>query len=152
MCDEGGKQAWDRRQPAFRVLHLVSTSAIKADTKWLYQLIGRLDRDRFEPALACLSGGWTACSINWAGCGPGRLPFSLSRGNPSFREILAASDLLYADGISVVWAGRWLGYRVPQRLSDADYFETFFGNTPRKICHCTCWADGTAFLERRPRP
>ncbi|UCD30076.1 MAG: WecB/TagA/CpsF family glycosyltransferase, partial [Planctomycetota bacterium] len=34
-------------------------------------------------------------------------------------------DLLYADGMSVVWAGRWLGYRIPERLTAADYFETF---------------------------
>ena len=51
--------------------------------------------------------------------------FSLGLDHASFREIIAASDLLYADGMSVVWAGRWLGRRIPERLSAADYFETF---------------------------
>ena len=51
--------------------------------------------------------------------------FNLAADDPSFREILATSDLLYADGMSVVWAGRWLGHGIPERLSAADYFETF---------------------------
>jgi N-acetylglucosaminyldiphosphoundecaprenol N-acetyl-beta-D-mannosaminyltransferase len=51
--------------------------------------------------------------------------FNLSRRDPAFREVLATSDLLYADGMSVVWAGRWLGHPIPERLSAADYFEAF---------------------------
>jgi len=51
--------------------------------------------------------------------------FNISIDNPDFHKILATSDLLYADGMSVVWAGRWLGHRIPERLSAADYFEIF---------------------------
>jgi len=51
--------------------------------------------------------------------------FDLSLNDAAFREILATADLLYADGMSVVWAGRWLGRRIPERLSAADYFEAF---------------------------
>ena len=51
--------------------------------------------------------------------------FALSENDPDFRRILATSDLLYADGMGVVWAGRWLGHQIPERLSAADYFETF---------------------------
>ncbi|NLX13098.1 MAG: hypothetical protein GXY44_05500 [Phycisphaerales bacterium] len=42
-----------------------------------------------------------------------------------FAKILATGEPLYADGVSVVWASRWLGQPLPQRLSAADYFETF---------------------------
>ena len=51
--------------------------------------------------------------------------FNLTTNDPGFRDLLATSDLLYADSMSVVWAGRWLGHRVPERLSAADYFEAF---------------------------
>ena len=51
--------------------------------------------------------------------------FNLACDQRGFRQILTTSDLLYADGMSVVWAGRWLGRRIPERLSAADYFTTF---------------------------
>ncbi len=40
-----------------RILHLVSTFEVKTDTKWLYRLLGRLDRSRFESAIACFYEG-----------------------------------------------------------------------------------------------
>ena len=40
-----------------RVLHLVSTFAVKTDTKWLFQLLRRQDRARFDTAIACFYGG-----------------------------------------------------------------------------------------------
>jgi len=40
-----------------RVLHLVSTFAVKTDTKWLYQLLKRLPRDRLASSIACMYGG-----------------------------------------------------------------------------------------------
>lgn len=46
----------DERQP-IRVLHLVSTFALKTDTKWLVQLADHLERDRIELSAACFYGG-----------------------------------------------------------------------------------------------
>ncbi len=40
-----------------RILHLVSTFEVKTDTKWLFRLLGRLDRSRFESAIACFYDG-----------------------------------------------------------------------------------------------
>jgi glycosyltransferase involved in cell wall biosynthesis len=40
-----------------RVLHLVSTFAVKTDTKWLLQLARYLDRARFEMTVACFYEG-----------------------------------------------------------------------------------------------
>lgn len=51
--------------------------------------------------------------------------FNLSGHDQELRRVLSMSDLLYADGMSIVWASRLLGTRVPERLSAADYFETF---------------------------
>jgi N-acetylglucosaminyldiphosphoundecaprenol N-acetyl-beta-D-mannosaminyltransferase len=51
--------------------------------------------------------------------------FNLAHYDSHFRQILTTSDLLYADGISVVLAGKLLGQSLPQRLTAADYFETF---------------------------
>lgn len=42
-----------------------------------------------------------------------------------FRETIAGSDLLYADGASVVWASRWAESRLPERMTSADYFPRF---------------------------
>ncbi len=51
--------------------------------------------------------------------------WNLSRRDPTFRELLATADVLYADGMSVVWASRLLGGDLPARLSSADYVEDF---------------------------
>ncbi len=40
-----------------RVLHFVSTFAVKTDTKWLVQIARYLDRGRFELRAACFYGG-----------------------------------------------------------------------------------------------
>lgn len=39
------------------------------------------------------------------------------------REIIAECDLVNADGMSVVWAGRFLGYPVPERVTGIDLME-----------------------------
>ncbi len=45
--------------------------------------------------------------------------------DPAFREVLSRSELLYADGASIVWASR-LGRRpLPARLTAADHFPGF---------------------------
>ncbi|HOA74338.1 MAG TPA: WecB/TagA/CpsF family glycosyltransferase [Phycisphaerae bacterium] len=51
--------------------------------------------------------------------------FNLARQDAEYRSLLAQCDLLYADGISIVWAARLFGYAVPGRLTSADYFEEF---------------------------
>jgi N-acetylglucosaminyldiphosphoundecaprenol N-acetyl-beta-D-mannosaminyltransferase len=60
----------------------------------------------------------TACYLN-------AHTFNAAQTNRSLSEALRTCDLLYADGMSVVWASRLLGPGVPERLSSADYFERF---------------------------
>lgn len=51
--------------------------------------------------------------------------WNLARNDASFRRTLMAADVLYADGISVVWASRRAGAPLPRRLTAADYFGDF---------------------------
>ncbi|NWG32704.1 MAG: WecB/TagA/CpsF family glycosyltransferase [Rhodocyclaceae bacterium] len=58
--------------------------------------------------------------------------FALARRDAALGRVLAGSDLLYADGMSVVWAGRLLGRAITERLSAADYFEGFCRRCARR--------------------
>jgi N-acetylglucosaminyldiphosphoundecaprenol N-acetyl-beta-D-mannosaminyltransferase len=42
------------------------------------------------------------------------------RSNPALRESVLASDAIYADGMSVVWASRFLGRPLPERIAGID--------------------------------
>ncbi len=42
-----------------------------------------------------------------------------------YRLVLRASEMLYADGMSIVWASRWSERRLPERMTAADYFPRF---------------------------
>lgn len=56
----------------------------------------------------------------------------LARRDPAFYEVLATADILYADGMSLVWASRLLGVPLPARLSSADYIEDFARTCARR--------------------
>ncbi|MGQ9768220.1 MAG: WecB/TagA/CpsF family glycosyltransferase [Anaerolineae bacterium] len=43
-----------------------------------------------------------------------------ARRNPPFREVLAQADLVLADGVGLLWAARWLGHHLPQRVTGSD--------------------------------
>lgn len=51
--------------------------------------------------------------------------FNLACESPEIASLLAGMDALYADGKSVVWASRWLGQAVPERISAADFMDLF---------------------------
>lgn len=60
--------------------------------------------------------------------------FNLVRRDPALKTRLAGCDLLYADGISIVWAARAMGFTAPARLTAADYFREFcLGCANRKL-------------------
>lgn len=44
-------------RPPIRVLHVVSTFAVKTDTIWLSQLLARLSRERIASSIVCMYGG-----------------------------------------------------------------------------------------------
>ena len=41
--------------------------------------------------------------------------------DPELQRILNAADLVYCDGMGVVWGARLLGYRLPRRMTGADW-------------------------------
>lgn len=45
--------------------------------------------------------------------------------SPRTARVFASLDCLYADGQAVVWASRWLGEPVPERVNAADFVESF---------------------------
>lgn len=45
---------------------------------------------------------------------------NLAGADPAFRELLSRADLTYADGQAVVWACRWLGGQVAERVATTD--------------------------------
>lgn len=52
----GAKEVTTPQEERVRILHLVSTFEEKTDTKWLLQLFPRIDRSRFELAIAAFYG------------------------------------------------------------------------------------------------
>jgi N-acetylglucosaminyldiphosphoundecaprenol N-acetyl-beta-D-mannosaminyltransferase len=50
---------------------------------------------------------------------------NLSQQWADYRQILCDADLVYADGQALVWASRWIGDPVPERVNAGDFFIQF---------------------------
>jgi N-acetylglucosaminyldiphosphoundecaprenol N-acetyl-beta-D-mannosaminyltransferase len=61
---------------------------------------------------------WRICYVNAAN-------FNLVAGDKRYAEVLRSADLVYADGQSVVWAARYLGCPLPERVNAGDFIERF---------------------------
>src|SRR2546425_2781450 len=82
-----------------------------------FRVLGvRVDAVQIPDAIAVLE--------RWiAEAGPGRYVavtgmhgVTESRRSRKFREILSAADLVVADGMPLVWLGRWHGYNMRRRV------------------------------------
>lgn len=51
--------------------------------------------------------------------------FNLVHRDKEYRDILLSADIVYPDGMGVVWASRFLGKGLPGRVNAADFFEQF---------------------------
>ena len=60
------------------------------------------------PKQICLSNAYTV---------------ALSQSDTEFRTLLNRSDLTLADGMSIVWGGKWIGPTVPERIAGPDLME-----------------------------
>jgi N-acetylglucosaminyldiphosphoundecaprenol N-acetyl-beta-D-mannosaminyltransferase len=49
--------------------------------------------------------------------------------DPELAEVIASCDLINADGMAVVWAGRILGVPVPERVAGIDLMEALLGRS-----------------------
>lgn len=50
---------------------------------------------------------------------------NLAYNDPAYQETLNAADLVYPDGIGVVWGGSWLAGAKMQKITGADWIEDF---------------------------
>jgi len=48
-----------------------------------------------------------------------------SRGDPEYKDILETSDLIYPDGMAVVWASKLTSRPLSERVTAADFFQDF---------------------------
>jgi N-acetylglucosaminyldiphosphoundecaprenol N-acetyl-beta-D-mannosaminyltransferase len=61
---------------------------------------------------------------------------SVSREDAQFREVLDRADLVIADGMPLVWMGRWRGHeQMKRRACGPELFETFCQDTGSKYRH-----------------
>jgi N-acetylglucosaminyldiphosphoundecaprenol N-acetyl-beta-D-mannosaminyltransferase len=54
------------------------------------------------------------------------------RRNPALREAVASSDMILADGQSIVWASRLLGFPLPERVAGIDLFMELLAEAARR--------------------
>jgi N-acetylglucosaminyldiphosphoundecaprenol N-acetyl-beta-D-mannosaminyltransferase len=47
----------------------------------------------------------------------------------SFADSVLVSDLVVADGMPIVWAARWMGIPIPERVAGSDLFSSLAGTT-----------------------
>ncbi|MBN1869565.1 MAG: WecB/TagA/CpsF family glycosyltransferase [Candidatus Omnitrophica bacterium] len=52
---------------------------------------------------------------------------NLAYADPEYKDILNRSDLVYAGGMGVVWASRFLGETLPERVNILDFFDVLVG-------------------------
>ncbi len=106
------------RIPSFRVLDVrVNSVQIPEVVQILEQWIRERDRTRYV-AVTGMHG------------------VSVSREDPQFREVLDRADLVVADGMPLVWIGRWHGHQqMKRRACGPELFEAFCRNTGSKYRH-----------------
>ena len=63
-----------------------------------------------------------AAGVRTTACYANAHTVNLACSDLRYRRILEDSDLLYADGASIVWASRWSEEPLPQRMTAADTF------------------------------
>jgi len=104
--------------PSFRVLGVrVNSVQIPEVIQILEQWIRERDRARYV-AVTGMHG------------------VSISREDPQFRKVLDDADLVVADGMPLVWIGRWRGHQqMKRRACGPELFETFCRETGSKYRH-----------------
>jgi N-acetylglucosaminyldiphosphoundecaprenol N-acetyl-beta-D-mannosaminyltransferase len=55
--------------------------------------------------------------------------------DPSFKQILSSADLVVADGMPLVWLGRWHGHAMRRRVYGPELTETFCRKTGPRYQH-----------------
>lgn len=67
--------------------------------------------------------------------------------DPSFKQILNSADLVVADGMPLVWLGRWHGHPMSRRVYGPELMATFCGLTGSRYRHY-CYGGGPGVADR----
>ena len=67
--------------------------------------------------------------------------------NPKLRESVLSSDVIYADGMSVVWASRILGRPLPERIAGIDLMHAILEHGNEHGYRVFCLAAKQAVLD-----
>lgn len=57
---------------------------------------------------------------------------NISFSDPEYKRILTAADIVYADGMSIVWGSRFLRDPLPERINDLDFFDRLCGEIRKR--------------------
>lgn len=57
---------------------------------------------------------------------------ALARKDKALKKLLNEADLVLADGMSIVWGGRWIGSTIPERITGPDLMEALCAEAARK--------------------
>ena len=68
--------------------------------------------------------------------------------DPALREAAKAADLVTADGMSLVWAGRLLGGEIPERVAGIDLLDALLQSAPKQGLRVFLLGAKPAVLER----
>ncbi len=79
-------------------------------------ILNRFIQDRI-PRQVCLVNAYT---------------IALCQKDPVLKGLINRSDLVLADGMSIIWGGRWLGSKLPERVAGPDLMLTLCEEAERK--------------------
>jgi len=132
-ADDGEAEARDPLEPF--VVDGIPCHPVTID-----ELHAEIRRRRDDPA----ARPFTIADINAHIC-------NVARSNEQLREDLRACDLVVADGMSVVWFGRWLGGAFRERCNQTDALFAWLrlADFSPSTALLRCWVRWTATLTMR---
>jgi N-acetylglucosaminyldiphosphoundecaprenol N-acetyl-beta-D-mannosaminyltransferase len=101
-----------------------------------FQVLGvRVDAVQIPEAVRLLDQ-WASCrTTSHFVAVTGMHGISEAQRDPTLRRILNAADLVVADGMPLVWLGRWHGYALRRRVYGPELMETFCRATGPRYRH-----------------
>jgi len=93
----------------------------------IFDMIDRFQEDRRPRLVATANVDFIVKTLSWR--------FNRSR-HPELLDILRRADLVVADGMPVVWASRWLGAPLKERVAGSDLLPALAAATERRPLSC----------------
>jgi N-acetylglucosaminyldiphosphoundecaprenol N-acetyl-beta-D-mannosaminyltransferase len=103
-------------EPAIAVMNLLGVPFHCLRKKDIVPLIDRTISEK-HPRQICLSNAFTV---------------TLAQQDERFMQLLNRASLVLADGMSIVWGGRWIGLKIPERIAGPDFMEMLCADAAEK--------------------